>query len=150
MKKDLTKKSSNNNLTKENNIQNNLNKVFDSDQFDSIKNVPNNQSTSSNIKITNNTNIIVNVKSGTKSLDIRALNNNTNKDMMMRDMRELHIITKKAICSISTINPLLDTLDNFLIEFEYFKIVIVLSFSGSSLIIVSGFASILLVLLFLL
>jgi hypothetical protein len=113
MKKDLTKKSSNNNLTKENNIQNNLNKVFDSDQFDSIKNVPNNQSTSSNIKITNNTNIIVNVKSGTKSLDIRALNNNTNKDMMMRDMRELHIITKKAICSISTINPLLDTLDNF-------------------------------------
>ena len=32
--------------------------------------------------------------------------------MIMRDMRELHIITKKAICSISTINPLLDTLDN--------------------------------------
>ena len=31
----------------------------------------------------------------------------------MRDMRALHIITKKAICSISTINPLLDTLDNF-------------------------------------
>ena len=105
MKKDLTKKSSNNNLSKEKTIQNNLNQLYDSDEFDSIKNVPNNQSTSSNIKITNNTNIIVNVKSGTKSLDIRALNNNTNKDMIMRDMRELHIITKKAISSISRINP---------------------------------------------
>ena len=112
MKKDLTKKSSNNNLSKEKIIQNNLNQLYDSDEFDSIKNVPNNQSTSSNIKITNNTNIIINVKSGTKSLDMRALNNNTNKDMIMRDMRELHIITKKAICSISTINPLFDTLDN--------------------------------------
>ena len=71
-----------------------------------------NQTTSSNIKITNNTNIIVNVKSGTKSLDIRALNNISNKDMIMRDMRELNIITKKAKCSISSINPLLDTLDN--------------------------------------
>jgi hypothetical protein len=109
----LMKKSNTNNLSNESNIQNNLNKVFDSDEFDSMKNVPNNQSTSSNIKITNNTNIIVNVKSGTKSLDIRALNNNNNNDIMMRDMRELHIITKKAICSISTINPLLDTLDNF-------------------------------------
>ena len=113
MKKDLTKKSSNNNLNKDNTIQNNLNKVYDSNDFDVIKNVPNNQSTSSNINITNNTNIIFNVKSGTKSLDIRALNNNKNNDMMMRDMRELHIITKKAICSISNINPLLDTLDNF-------------------------------------
>ena len=112
VKKDLTKKSSNNNLSKEKIIQNNLNQLYDSDEFDSIKNVPNNQSTSSNIKITNNTNIIINVKSGTKSLDMRALNNNTNKDMIMRDMRELHIITKKAICSISTINPLFDTLDN--------------------------------------
>ena len=109
MKKDLTKKSSNNNLNKENNIPSNLN----SHQFNQMNNVPNNQSTSSNIKITNNTNIIVNVKSGTKSLDIRALNNNSNKDMILRDMRELHIITKKAICSISTINPLLDTFDNF-------------------------------------
>ena len=113
MKKDLTKKSSNNNLNKENTIQNNLNKVYDSNDFDVIKNVQNNQSTSSNINITNNTNIIFNVKSGTKSLDIRALNNNKNNDMIMRDMRELHIITKKAICSISNINPLLDTLDNF-------------------------------------
>ena len=79
-------------------------------EFDSLKN---NQSTSSNIKITNNTNIIFNVKSGTKSLDIRALNNNGNKDIMMRDMRGgLNIITQKAICSISTINPLLDTFDN--------------------------------------
>ena len=112
MKKNLAKKSSNNNLNKIKSIQKNLNQLYDSDEFDSIKNVTNNQSTSSNIKITNNTNIILNVKSGTKSLDIRALNNNTNKDMIMRDMRELHIITKRAICSISTINPLLDTLDN--------------------------------------
>ena len=114
MKKDLTKKScNNNNLNKENNIKNNLNKLYDSDKFDSMTSIPNNQSASSNIKITNNTNIIVNVKSGTKSLDIRALNNSANKDIMMRDIRELHIITKKAICSISTINPMLDTLDNF-------------------------------------
>ena len=112
MKKDLIKKSSNNNINTKNKTQNNLNKIYDSDDFDSIKNVPNNQSTSSNINITNNTNIIVNVKSGAKSLDIRALNNNNNNDMIMRDMRELHIITKKAICSISNINPLLDTLDN--------------------------------------
>ena len=67
MKKDLTKKSSNKNLSKDNNIPYNLNKVYDSDQFDSIKNVPSNQSASSNIKITNNTNIILNVKSRTKS-----------------------------------------------------------------------------------
>ena len=113
MKKELTKKSSNNNLNKENVIKNNLNKLYDSDEFDSINNIANNQSASSNIRIENNTNIIVNVKSGTKSLDIRALNNNSNKDIMMRDIRELHIITKKAICSISTINPMLDTLDNF-------------------------------------
>ena len=111
MKKDLTIKS-NNNINKDKKSQNNLNKIYDSNDFDSIKNVPNNQSASSNINITNNTNIIVNVKSGTKSLDIRALNNNDNNDMMMRDMRELHIITKKAISSISNINPLLDTLDN--------------------------------------
>ena len=110
MKKELTKIPSNHNLNGDNN---NLNKGFDSEKLNSMKNVQNNQSTSSNINITNNTNIIVNVKSGTKSLDIRALNNNSNKDMIMRDMRELHIITKKAICSISTINPLLDTLDNF-------------------------------------
>ena len=112
MKKDLTTKQSNNNINKEKKSQSNLNKIYDSNDFDSIKNVPNNQSTSSNINITNNTNIILNVKSGTKSLDIRALNNNDNNDMMMRDMRELHIITKKAISSISNINPLLDTLDN--------------------------------------
>lgn len=110
MKKELTKIPSNHNLNGDNI---NLNKGYDSEKINSMKNVQNNQSTSSNINITNNTNIIVNVKSGTKSLDIRALNNNSNKDMIMRDMRELHIITKKAICSISTINPLLDTLDNF-------------------------------------
>jgi hypothetical protein len=92
---------------------NNINNNEKTDQFDLMKNIPNNNSASSNIKITNNTNIILNVKSGTKSLDIRALNNNTNNDMMMRDLRKLHIITQKAICSISTINPLLDTLDNY-------------------------------------
>ena len=109
----LMKKTNKKDLSNDKQMKNNLNKVFDSDDFDAMKKVPNNQSTSSNIKITNNTNIIVNVKSGTKSLDIRALNNNNNNDIMMRDMRELHIITKKAICSISTINPLLDTLDNY-------------------------------------
>ena len=90
----------------------NQNKIFETDQFDALKNIPNNNSASNNIKITNNTNIILNVKSGTKSLDIRGLNNNTNNDIMMRDLRKLHIITQKAICSISNINPLLDTFDN--------------------------------------
>ena len=91
----------------------NQNTIFQTNQFDALKNIPNNNSASSNIKITNNTNIILNVKSGTKSLDIRALNNNNNNDIMMRDLRQLHILTKKAISTISTINPLLDTLDNF-------------------------------------
>ena len=113
MKKNIIKKSNSNNINKENAIKNNLNKLYDSEDFDSLKNIPNNQSTSSNIKITNNTNIILNVKSGTKSLDMRALNNNKNQDLILRDMRELHIITKKAICSISNVNPLLDTLDNY-------------------------------------
>ena len=101
-------------VLKVNNIPNdpNQNKIFETDQFDALKNIPNNNSASNNIKITNNTNIILNVKSGTKSLDIRALNNNTNNDIMMRDLRKLHIITQKAICSISNINPLLDTFDN--------------------------------------
>ena len=101
-------------VLKVNNIPNdpNQNKIFETDQFDALKNIPNNNSASNNIKITNNTNIILNVKSGTKSLDIRALNNNTNNDIMMRDLRKLHIITQKAICSISNINPLLDNFDN--------------------------------------
>ena len=109
------KKLSNNNLNTDVNSKNKniLNKAYETEQFEMMKNIANNNSASSNIKITNNTNIIFNVKSGTKSLDIRALNNNTNNDIMMRDLRQLHIITKKAICSISTINPLLDTLDNF-------------------------------------
>ena len=94
-------------------VNNNINNNVKTDQFDLMKNIPNNNSASSNIKITNNTNIILNVKSGTKSLDIRALNNKANNDTMMRDLRKLHIITQKAICSISTINPLLDTLDNY-------------------------------------
>ena len=108
MKKDKKVLKGNNNTNDEN-----KNKIFETDQFDALKNLPNNNSASNNIKITNNTNIILNVKSGTKSLDIRALNNNTNNDIMMRDLRQLHIITKKAICSISNINPLLDTFDNF-------------------------------------
>ena len=70
----------------------NQNKIFETDQFDALKNIPNNNSASNNIKITYYTNIILNVKSGTKSLDIRGLNNNTNNDIMMRDLRKLHII----------------------------------------------------------
>ena len=96
-----------------NSNETNQNKIFETDQFDALKNISNNNSASNNIKITNNTNIILNVKSGTKSLDIRALNNKNNNDIILRDLRQLHIITKKAINSISTINPLLDTLDNF-------------------------------------
>ena len=78
-----------------------------------MKKMSGNQSTSSNVKITNITNIILNVKSGTKSLDIRTLNNSANKDRMMRDMNELHIITQKALSTNSNIDPLLDTLDNY-------------------------------------
>lgn len=110
MGKELKKMSSKN---LDGDINKNKNKFgFEDDEgFESIKNLQNNQSTSSNFKITNITNIIVNVKSGTKSLDIRAINTPSNQDMMMRDMRELHIITKKALCTNSKINPLLDTLD---------------------------------------
>ena len=94
-------------------INNNVINNDKTDQFDLMKNIQNNNSAYSNIKIPDNTNIIFNVKSGTKSLDIRAFNNNGDNDIMMRDLGKLHIITKKAICSISNINPLLDTLDNY-------------------------------------
>ena len=111
MKKDKKVIKPNNNIINEKKSKSN--KLFEIDQFDLMKNIPNNNSASSNIKIDNNNNFIFNVKSGTKSLDIRALNNNTNNDMIMRDLRQLHIITQKALCSISTINPLLDTFDNY-------------------------------------
>ena len=94
-------------------INNNAINNDKTDQFDLMKNIQNNNSAYSNIKVPDNTNIIFNVKSGTKSLDIRAFNNNGDNDIMMRDLGKLHIITKKAICSISNINPLLDTLDNY-------------------------------------
>ena len=86
---------------------------FNKNKFESMNKISSNQSTSSNVKITNITNIILNVKSGTKSLDIRTLNNSANKDRMMRDMNELHIITQKALSTNSNIDPLLDTLDNY-------------------------------------
>ena len=109
MKKDKKVIKNNNNI----NNDKTSNKLFELNQFDLMKNIPNNNSASSNIKIDNNANFIFNVKSGTKSLDIRTINNNTNNDIMMRDLRQLHIITQKALCSISTINPLLDTFDNY-------------------------------------
>ena len=108
MKKDKKLIKANNNIN-----DSKKNEIFQVNHFDTLNNIYNNNSASSNIKIPNNNNFILDVKSGTKSLDIRALNNNGNNDIMMRDLRKLHIITQKAICSISTINPLLDTLDNY-------------------------------------
>ena len=111
MKKDKKIIKTNNNIINEKKSKSN--KLYEIAQFDVMKNIPNNNSASSNIKIDNNNNFVFNVKSGTKSLDIRALNNNTNNDIIMRDLRQLHIITQKALCSISTINPYFDTLDNY-------------------------------------
>ena len=64
-------------------INNNAINNDKTDQFDLMKNIQNNNSAYSNIKVPDNTNIIFNVKSGTKSLDIRAFNNNGDNDIMM-------------------------------------------------------------------
>ena len=64
-----------------------------------------------NVKITNITNIIVNVKNiGTKSFDIKSMSTKTGKDMMMRDMKSLHLITQKALTAE---NPKLSSVDSF-------------------------------------
>ena len=51
----------------------------------------NKSTNNANVKITNITNIIVNVKNiGTKSFDIKSMSTKTGKDIMMRDMKSLH------------------------------------------------------------
>ena len=51
------------------------------------------------MKITNITNIILNIKKGNKSVDLRK-----NNDIMLRDINALSLITQRAINSISKIN----------------------------------------------
>lgn len=71
----------------------------------------NKSTNNANVKITNITNIIVNVKNiGTKSFDIKSMSTKTGKDMMMRDMKSLHLITQKALTAE---NAKLSSVDSF-------------------------------------
>ena len=95
----------NNNSKFKNSININKNKKIGS--YNSIDNFRN---SSSNFNITNITNIFLNVKSGVKSIDIRATP--SGKDSMIRDMKELHIITEKALNSNRDKTPSMDSLDS--------------------------------------
>ncbi len=63
----------------------------------------NNMNNLNNVKITNITNIIL----GPKSFDIKT----QNKDMMLRDVKALHVITQKALSTHSKHNPI-DSVDD--------------------------------------
>ena len=89
--------------------ENELKDIVQDYNYEQLKFLGDNKSTNSNVKITNITNIILNVKNIPKSLDITS---NNNKDYMLRDMRSLHIITQRALSSNSKINSLIDSFDN--------------------------------------
>lgn len=82
----------------------------------------NNQSTNNhNVKITNITNIILNVKNYGKSFDVKTLGNGANsKDKMMKDIKSLHLITQKALTSKNKINPV-DSFDDERTSFFNFR-----------------------------
>ena len=89
--------------------ENELKDIVQDYNYEQLKFLGDNKSTNSNVKITNITNIILNVKNIPKSFDITS---NNNKDYMLRDMRSLHIITQRALSSNSKINSLIDSFDN--------------------------------------
>ena len=89
--------------------ENELKDIVQDYNYEQLRFLGDNKSTNSNVKITNITNIILNVKNIPKSLDITS---NNNKDYMLRDMRSLHIITQRALSSNSKINSLIDSFDN--------------------------------------
>ena len=98
--------------------ENELKDIVQDYNFEQIKNLGENKSTNSNVKITNITNIILNVKNIPKSFDISS---NNNKDFMFRDIKALNIITKRALTSNSKKNPLIDSFDNDRRSFINFK-----------------------------
>lgn len=70
-----------------------------------------NSTTNGNVKITNITNIILNVKNiGPKSFDMKNLTSQKGKDIMMRDMKSLHLITQRAL---TTNNAKMNSVDSF-------------------------------------
>ena len=89
--------------------ENELKDIVQDYNYEQLRFLGDNKSTNSNVKITNITNIILNVKNIPKSFDITS---NNNKDYMLRDMRSLHIITQRALSSNSKINSLIDSFDN--------------------------------------
>ena len=98
--------------------ENELKDIVQDYNFEQLKNLGENKSTNSNVKITNITNIILNVKNIPKSFDISS---NNNKDFMFRDIKALNIITKRALTSNSKKNPLIDSFDNDRRSFINFK-----------------------------
>lgn len=81
----------------------------------------NNKSTNHNVKITNITNIILNVKNYGKSFDVQRLTNGPNaKDKMMKDIKSLHLITQKALTSKNKVNPV-DSFDDERTSFFNFR-----------------------------
>ncbi len=103
-------KSKENEKEKESDLdENELKDIVQDYNYEQLRFLGDNKSTNSNVKITNITNIILNVKNIPKSFDITS---NNNKDYMLRDMRSLHIITQRALSSNSKINSLIDSFDN--------------------------------------
>ncbi len=92
-------KSKENEKEKESDLdENELKDIVQDYNYEQLRFLGDNKSTNSNVKITNITNIILNVKNIPKSFDISS---NNNKDFMFRDIKALNIITKRALTSNS-------------------------------------------------
>lgn len=71
-----------------------------------------NENKSTNVKITNITNIILNVKNiAPKSFKSFDIHRQSEKDIMMRDMKSLHLITQRALNAVN--NPKTNSVDSF-------------------------------------
>ena len=102
--------NNNNNLTKTySKFKNSIN-IYKNRKNENCNSINDFRNSSSNFNITNITNIFLNVKSGIKSIDIRSTP--SGKDSMIRDMKELHIITEKALNSNRDKTPSVDSLDS--------------------------------------
>ena len=96
------------NVNKTENAETNRHHNFSNIKSLSNLNTLNSLGNSSNVKITNITNIIL----GPKSFDINMKSHQSNKDTMMRDVKNnLHLITQKALSTHSKHNPI-DSIDD--------------------------------------
>lgn len=102
------KSMSNSNMNNINNNSNNTN--VDEELLDKVEEPDTNKS--SNVRVTNITNIILNVKNiSPKSFDIKGVYTPNNKDFMMRDMKSLHLITQRALTTAT--NERVNSVDSF-------------------------------------